>query len=100
MPEVPQPLSDDVIRVRQISYFQFSWVAADQPGEVGTHTLQLVLDQGAWEEVPTLSPIDALALQVKLASSPSAYYDVKNRTVVTPSTPVGAGLILAAAASS
>ena len=46
MPNVPQPLTDDSIKVRQLSQYQFSWVAgeANQPG---TWTLQLVLDEGA-----------------------------------------------------
>ncbi len=43
---VKQPLTDDSIRVRQLSHYQFSWVAGEA-GEDGTWTLQLVLDQGA-----------------------------------------------------
>ncbi len=52
--EVRQPLTDDSIRVRQVSHYQFSWVAGEA-GQDGTWTLQLVLDQGAWEEVLTVS---------------------------------------------
>ena len=51
-------LTDDSLRVRQLSHYQFSWVAGE-PGKPGTYTLQLVLDQGAWEEVLTLDPDDA-----------------------------------------
>lgn len=99
MSNVQQPANDDTIRVRQITHFQFTWVAAQDPGEQGTHLLQLVLDQGATEEVLTLSPFDSLALQFKLASSISAFYDVNNRTVSFDTAPTGAGLIAAAATS-
>ena len=58
MPEVPQPVTDNSVKVRQLSHYQFSWVAGEA-GAPGTWTLQLVLDQGAWEEVLTLSADDA-----------------------------------------
>lgn len=96
MTDVQQPVNDNSIQVRQITHFQFSWVAGE-PGEGGTHTLQLVLDQGAWEEVLTLEPVDSLSLQFRLATAPAAFYDVKRRTVVFNTAPVGAGLIAAAA---
>lgn len=96
---VQQPLTDDSLVVRQITHFQFSWVAGEA-GEPGTHTLQLVLDQGAFEEVLTLPAFDSIALQFKLAASPTAFYDKRTRSVITPTTPVGAGFFLAAAAAS
>lgn len=96
---IPQPVTDDTIKVRQITHYQFTWVAGEA-NEPGTHIVQLVLDQGAWEEVLTLNPIDSLALQVKLATTSAAFYDVKTRTVSTANAPVGAGLLLAAAAAS
>ena len=46
MPNVKQPVTDDSIKVRQLTHYQFSWVAGE-PGKPGTYTLQLVLDQGA-----------------------------------------------------
>jgi hypothetical protein len=55
--EVSQPLTDDSIRVRQVSHYQFSRVAREA-GRDGVWTLQLVLDQGAWEEVLTVSGED------------------------------------------
>ena len=48
MPNVKQPVTDDSIKVRQLTHYQFSWVAGE-PGKPGTYTLQLVLDQGAWK---------------------------------------------------
>lgn len=99
MTDVQQPVTDDTITVRQITHYQFTWVAATEPGEQGTHILQLVLDQGAWEEVLTLAPFDSLSLQVRLATSRAAFYNVRTRTVSTSNVPVGAGLFLAAAAA-
>ena len=38
MPTVKQPITDDSIIVRQLSHYQFSWIAGD-PGEEGMYTL-------------------------------------------------------------
>ena len=86
--EVPQPLTDDSIRVRQVSHYQFSWVAG-QAGEPGTWTLQLVLDQGAWEEVLTLSGEDADNLQDLLSSADVVHFDVGRRVLMFGTTKVG-----------
>lgn len=88
MPEVPQPLTDDSLRVRQLSHYQFSWVAG-APGESGTYTLQLVLDQGAWEEVLTITPDDADALQDLLVNTSTVYYDVSRRALMFGVTKAG-----------
>ena len=89
MPEVPQPVTDDSLQVRQLSHYQFSWVAGEA-GQSGTYTLQLVLDQGAWEEVLTVSPDDADALQDLLVNTSTVYYDVRRRTLMFGVTKVGA----------
>jgi hypothetical protein len=88
MPEVPQPVTDDSLKIRQLSHYQFSWVAGEA-GESGTYTLQLVLDQGAWEEVLTVSPDDADALQDLLVNTETVYYDVSRRTLMFGVTKVG-----------
>ncbi|HEX8486960.1 MAG TPA: hypothetical protein VF642_00330 [Propionibacteriaceae bacterium] len=88
MPEVPQPVTDDSLKIRQLSHYQFSWVAGEA-GESGTYTLQLVLDQGAWEEVLTISPDDADALQDLLVNTGTVYYDVSRRTLMFGVTKVG-----------
>ena len=85
---VTQPLTDDSIKVRQVSHYQFSWVA-QEPGQPGVHTLQLVLDQGAWEEVLTLHPDDADSLQDLLEDSKVVHYDVNRRVLMFGTTPVG-----------
>ena len=81
MPEVRQPVTDDSIQVRQVSHYQFTWVAGEA-GQDGTYTLQLVLDQGAWEEVLTLSSDDADNLQDLLVAQDTVYYDVRRRTLM------------------
>ena len=98
MTDVQQPVTDNSLKIRQVTHFQFSWTAGE-PGEEGTHTLQLVLDQGAWEEVLTVSPIEAFSLQFKLAAAPAVFYDLERRTLVFNTARTGAGFFLAAEAA-
>ena len=88
MTDVSQPVTDDSIKVRQLSHYQFSWVAGE-PGEPGTYTLQLVLDQGAWEEVLTLDADDADNLQDLLANTDVVQYDIERRVLMFGVTKVG-----------
>ncbi|MBJ2121617.1 MULTISPECIES: hypothetical protein [Arthrobacter] len=83
-----QPMTDDSIQVRQLSHYQFSWIAGEA-GQPGTYTLQLVLDQGAWEEVLTLDPDDADNLQDLLSTAKTVYYDVRRRTLMFGTTRTG-----------
>jgi hypothetical protein len=87
-PTPKQPLTDDSIQVRQVNHYQFSWVAGD-PGKPGTWTLQLVLDQGAWEEFLTLDAEDAEVLKGLLKRSATVFYDVRRRTLMFGTTPAG-----------
>ena len=87
---VSQPVTDDSIRVRHVSHYQFSWVA-QEPGEPGVFTLQLVLDQGAWEEVVTVSAEDAEVLQGLLRKQKDVVYDVGRRVLMFGTAPVGHG---------
>ncbi len=87
-PDVQQPISDDSIQVRHLSHYQLSWVA-QEPGEPGVFTLQLVLDQGAWEEVLTVSAEDAEVLQALLARGSDVVYDVRRRVLAFGTTAVG-----------
>jgi hypothetical protein len=88
MPRPRQPVTDDSIKVRHLSHYQFSWIAGEA-GQDGTYTLQLVLDHGAWEEVLTLSPEDADNLQDMLSSSEDVFYDIERRVLMFGTTPVG-----------
>ena len=85
---VSQPVTDDSIQVRHLNHYQFSWVAGE-PGAPGTFTLQLVLDEGAWEEVVTVDAEDAEVLQGLLRSATTVFYDVRRRTMMFGTTRVG-----------
>jgi hypothetical protein len=87
-PKVPQPVTDDSILVRQLSHYQFTWVAGEA-GEEGTFTLQLVLDQGAWEEVLTIDADDAEVLRHLLERSETVTFDIQRRTLMFGTTKVG-----------
>jgi hypothetical protein len=85
---VSQPVTDDSIQVRHLSHYQFSWTA-QEPGAAGVFTLQLVLDQGAWEEVLTISAEDAEVLRGLLGYGDDVAYDVRRRVLMFGTTPVG-----------
>lgn len=89
MPKVPQKLTDDSIKIRQVSHYQFSWVAGEPQAE-GVFTLQLVLDEGAWEEVLTATAEDAEVLQGLLRHTETVYYDIDRRTLMFGTRPPGA----------
>lgn len=81
-------MTDDSLRVRQLTHYQFSWTAG-AGGESGTWTLQLVLDQGAWEEVLTVSAEDADNLQDILENTGSVFYDIDRRVLMFGVTKTG-----------
>ena len=74
-------MTDDDLRVRQLTHYQFSWTAGEG-GQDGVWTLQLVLDEGAWEEVLTVSAADADNLQDVLMNTKTVYYDVGRRVLM------------------
>ena len=88
MPRVPKKVTDDTIKVRQLSHYQFSWVAGE-PQEAGAFTLQLVLDEGAWEEVVSVTAEDAEVLQNLLGNASPVYYDIDRRTLMFGTGPAG-----------
>ncbi|MCU1405194.1 MAG: hypothetical protein JWQ43_1497 [Glaciihabitans sp.] len=88
MSDLAQPVTDDSLRVRQLTHYQFSWVAGE-PGKPGTWTLQLVLDQGAWEEVLTIDADDADNLQDLLSTATTVFYDVQRRSLLFGTTAAG-----------
>ena len=88
MPNVPQPMNDDLIKVRHLNHYQFSWVAGEA-GAPGTFTLQLVLDEGAWEEVQTINVDDADPLQEMLARAETVFYDIERRVLMFGTSKVG-----------
>jgi len=76
-----QRMTDDSLRVRQLSHYQFTWTAG-KAAENGTWTLQLVLDEGAWEEVLTVTAEDADNLQDVLKNTKSVFYDIDRRVLM------------------
>ncbi len=74
-------MTDDSLKVRQVTHYQFSWMARDG-GEDGIWTLQLVLDEGAWEEVLTVSAEDADNLQDVLTNTSKVFYDIDRRVLM------------------
>ena len=86
--DVSQPVTDDSVRVRQVSHYQFSWVA-QEAGGAGVLTLQLVLDQGAWEEVVTVHVQDAKVLRNLLAAHDTVHFDIGRRILMFGTAPVG-----------
>ncbi|WP_210651624.1 hypothetical protein [Nocardioides sp. SYSU D00065] len=74
-------MTDDSLRVRQLTHYQFSWTAGEG-GREGVWTLQLVLDEGAWEEVLTVTAEDADNLQDTLRNTRTVYYDVDRRVLM------------------
>ena len=88
MPNVPNRVTDDTIKVRQLSHYQFTWVAGE-PAAPGTFTMQLVLDEGAWEEVLSVSAEDAEVLQDLLSRTGTVYYDIERRTLMFGTRPTG-----------
>lgn len=89
MPRVSKRITDDSIQVRQLSHYQFTWVAGE-PQSNGTFTLQFVLDEGAWEEVVSVTAEDAEVLQALLKGSESVYYDIPRRTLMFGTRALGA----------
>jgi hypothetical protein len=90
MPKVPKRVTDDIIKVRQVNHYQFSWVAGE-PQQQGTFTLQLVLDEGAWEEVLTVEADDAEVLQHLLGKFDDVHYDIDRRTLMFGTARTGEG---------
>ncbi|MEV6181798.1 hypothetical protein ACIHAR_03075 [Streptomyces sp. NPDC052016] len=88
MTQVEQPLTEAGIKVRQVNHYQFSWVAGE-PGQRGTFTLQLVLDEGAGEEVLTVDADDADVLKDLLEHTQTVQYDVPRHTLMFGVKPAG-----------
>ena len=74
-------VTDDSIKVRQLTHYQFTFRVGDA-GTSGIWYPQLVLDQGAWEEVVTLTADDADVLQEILGGTEPVYYDIERRLFV------------------
>lgn len=81
-------LTDDSIKVRQVTHHQFSFIP-ENAKTPGTFTLQLVLDEGAWEEVISVAAEDAEVLQNLLRCSSNVHYDIGRRVLMFGTRKVG-----------
>jgi hypothetical protein len=69
------------IKVRQVTHWQPTWTAK-APGESGVYTIQLVLDEGAEEEVLVLDEDDADNLFDWLTASEQVFFDMERRVLM------------------
>jgi hypothetical protein len=73
---------------RLLTHHQFSFVVGSGT-EPGRFTLQLVLDQGAWEEVVSITVEDAEVVQHLLQANNNVHYDIPRRVLMFGTHPVG-----------
>ena len=81
-------VSIEQIQVRKVTHWQPSFIAPN-PGEGGTYTIQLILDQGAEEAILELNEDDADNLFDWLIASSDVYFDVSRRVLMFGTRPVG-----------
>ncbi len=69
------------IRVREVTHFQWTWTEK-APGEAGTWSVQLILDQGAEEYVIRPDVDDADVLQDLLERGSKVYFDSERKVLM------------------
>ena len=78
---MPADKATQQIKVRQVTAWQPSFVAAS-PGEPGTNTFQLILDEGADEAVLEVNAEDADNLFDWLSASEDVYFDTDRQVLI------------------
>jgi hypothetical protein len=81
-------ISVEQIQVRKVTHWQPTFTASD-PGENGTYTFQLILDQGAEEAILRVAADDADNLFDWLIASSDVYFDLSRRVLMFGTRPVG-----------
>jgi hypothetical protein len=76
------------IRVRKVTAWQPSWTES-APGEPGTYTFQLILDQGAEEYILRVTAEDADNLFDWLGASSEVYFDQERKVLIFGTRPPG-----------
>jgi hypothetical protein len=74
-------ITDRDIKVRKVTAWQPSWTES-APGEPGTYSIQLILDQGAEEYVLRLTEDDADNLFDWLSASSEVYFDLERKVLI------------------
>ena len=82
-------ITEQQYKVRKVTHWQPSFTAKE-PGQEGTYTFQLILDQGADESILTLTESDADNLFDWLSASSEVYYDMERRVLMFGTREVGA----------
>lgn len=74
-------ITAEQIKVRKVTGWQPSWTES-APGEPGTYSFQLILDQGAEEYVLRLTEDDADNLFDWLSDSSEVYFDMERKVLI------------------
>ena len=74
-------MTDKDIIVRQVTGWQATFIARG-PGEPGVYTFQLIMDQGAAEEVLTLNDDDADNMFDWLSASNTVFFDHNRKALM------------------
>lgn len=88
MSQTDSDVGRSVIQVRKVTHWQPTWTAGG-PGEDGSYTFQLVLDNGASEVVLSLTEDDADNLFDWFSASKEVYYDLEREVVMFGTRAVG-----------
>lgn len=81
-------ITPDQLQVRQVDHYQITW-SENAPGEPGTFTIQLILDQGAQEYIVRPPVDDVDVLQELLRATSTLYFDVARKVLMFGTRPVG-----------
>ena len=83
-----EPITPAHIKVRHVTHYQFSWTE-EAPGQPGTFTVQLILDQGADEYVLRLVADDADVLFELFDRGKDVYFDTERKVLMFGSRGIG-----------
>jgi hypothetical protein len=75
------PITPSQIKVRQVTNYQYSWTESE-PGESGTFTIQLVLDNGVEEYILRPSVDDMDVLSGLLAKGSDVHFDIDRKVLM------------------
>ena len=78
---MPQHITERQIQVREVTHYQPTWTESG-PGEPGTFTIQLILDQGAEEYVMRPTAQDAEVLFPMLERGERVFFDLDRKVLM------------------
>lgn len=83
-----EEITPEKIQVRQVTHYQPGWTET-APGQAGTFTIQLILDEGADEYVIRPTADDADVLFEMLDREDNAYFDLGRKVLVFGNREIG-----------